>query len=78
MIQKIRKKPVVIEDIIWNNNFDEIYNFMDADNNYGIVGYEGEVLQVRTLEGIINAQIGDYIIKGVNLIFLNLLMKKLK
>ena len=62
---KFRKKPVVIEAIIWNNNFDEIFHFMDADNNLGIVGYEGDILQVRTLEGIHNAQIGDYIIKGV-------------
>jgi hypothetical protein len=60
-----RKKPVVIEAIVWNNNFEEIFNFMDADNNLGIVGYEGDILQVRTLEGIHNAQIGDYIIKGV-------------
>lgn len=62
---KFRKKPVEIEAIIWNNNFDEIFHFMDADNNLGIVGYEGDILQVRTLEGIMNAQIGDYIIKGV-------------
>jgi hypothetical protein len=62
---KFRKKPVEIEAIIWNNNFSEIFNFMDADNNLGIVGCDGDVLQIRTLEGIHNAQIGDYIIKGV-------------
>jgi len=62
---KFRKKPVEIEAIIWNNNFYEIFDFMDADNNLGIVGYEGDILQVRTLEGIMNAQIGDYIIRGV-------------
>jgi len=62
---KFRKKPVEIEAIIWNNNFYEIFDFMDADNNLGIVGYEGDILQVRTLEGIMNAQIGDYIIRCV-------------
>lgn len=62
---KFRKKPVEIEALVWNNNFDEIFHFMDADNNLGIVGFTGDVLQVRTLEGIMDAQPGDYIIKGV-------------
>ena len=62
---KFRKKPVEIEAVIWNNNFDEIFHFMDANNNLGIVGYRGDVLQVRTLEGVMDAQPGDYIIKGV-------------
>ena len=62
---KFRKKPVEIEALVWNNNFDEIFHFMDADNNRGIVGVTGDVLQVRTLEGIMDAQPGDYIIKGV-------------
>ena len=62
---KFRKKPVEIEALIWNNNFDEIFQFMDADNNLGIVGFTGDVLQIRTLEGIMDAQPGDYIIKGV-------------
>lgn len=62
---KFRKKPVEIEALVWNNNFDEIFHFMDADNNLGIVGFTGDVLQVRTLEGVMDAQPGDYIIKGV-------------
>jgi hypothetical protein len=65
---KYRKKPIEIEAIIWNNNFSEIFEFMGADDDYGIVGLkqnEEHILQIRTLEGIMNAQIGDYIIKGV-------------
>ena len=65
---KFRKKTVVIEAIIWNNNFDEIYKFMDADNNYGIVGIKNgnsDILQIRTLEGVMDANIGDYIIRDV-------------
>lgn len=62
---KYRKKPIVIEAIIWDNNFDEIFDFVNADNDLGVVGVQGNVLQIRTLEGIMDAQIGDYIIKGV-------------
>ena len=62
---KYRKKPVVIEAIIWNNNFDEMYDFFNADSDYGVLGVTGDVLQIRTLEGIMDAQLGDYIIKGV-------------
>ena len=65
MIQKFRKKPVEIEAVVWDNNFDEIFQFMDADNNLGIVGFTGDVLNIRTLEGIMDAQPGDYVIKGV-------------
>lgn len=69
MIQTYVKKPVEIQALVWNNNFNEMFLFMDADNNYGIVGMAGEkneILQVRTLEGIMDAQIGDYIIKNEN------------
>ena len=65
---KYKKKPVVIEAIIWNGNYDEVYEFMDADNNFGIVGLDKDdvnILQIRTLEGIMNAQLGDYIIRGI-------------
>ena len=65
MIQKFRKKPVEIEAIVWNDNFDELFQFMEGDKNYGIVGKNDNILQVRTLEGIMEAQPGDYIIKGV-------------
>jgi hypothetical protein len=65
---KFRKKPIEIEAIVWNNNFDEIFNFMEADNNYGIVGIKNsnsDILQIRTLEGVMDAQVGDYIIRGI-------------
>jgi hypothetical protein len=67
-MKQYRKKPVVIEAVIWNNNFDEMYEFMDADNHLGIVGMKSDnpnILQIRTLEGIMDAELGDYIIKGV-------------
>jgi hypothetical protein len=51
MIKKYRKKPVTIEAIQW-------------DDYESIV--IGEGLTIDTIEGIMKADIGDYIIKGVN------------
>ena len=68
---KFRKKPVVIEAIQWlgEKSFDELFKFTDADNNYGIVGMKdgkGDIAQIRTLEGVMDANPNDFIIKGVN------------
>lgn len=70
MIKKYRKKPVIIEAIQFEDNADcilAIHNFMgqettrinyeDADNPY---------IKIETLEGIMKASLGDYIIKGIN------------
>jgi len=70
---KYRKKPVVIEAIKWNGaNWNEICDFITLEDMHGRYedGYEGsnEHMQVviPTLEGDMIANIGDYIIKGVN------------
>jgi hypothetical protein len=67
---KFRKKPIIIEAMQWHGekSFDELYLFADADNNYGIVGMvdgKSNIATIRTLEGIMQAQPNDYIIKGV-------------
>ena len=60
---KFRKKPVVIEAVLWNGeNIDEIAAFMkwrnfEHDKRNGLI--------IRTLEGQHIATVGDYIIKGV-------------
>lgn len=69
-MKQYRKKPVVIEAIKWlgEKSFDELYEFTNADNDYGVVGMKdgrGDVAQIRTLEGVMDAQPGDFIIKGV-------------
>lgn len=61
MIKKYRKKPVIIEAIQWTGkNLSEIDNFMS-----GTVENKGATLVIHTLEGDMEASIGDYIIKGV-------------
>lgn len=67
---KYRKKPVIIEAIQFEDNSDriiEIHEFMGGDTIR--VNYEDKdnpYLKIETLEGIMKASVGDYIIKGVN------------
>ena len=62
MYKKYRKKPVIIEAIQWNGkNLSEIDNFMGR-----IVENKETILVIHTLEGDMEASIGDYIIKGLN------------
>jgi len=55
-----RKKPVVIEAIQFNGNFDEIEKFVGGDAEF-----RGSELIVATLEGPLHASPLDWIIKGV-------------
>lgn len=82
---KYRKKPVIIEAIQFEDNSDriiEIHEFMGGDTIR--VNYEDKdnpYLKIETLEGIMKASVGDYIIKGVSSIlasqiYLRKLMKE--
>lgn len=68
---RYRKKPVEIEAIQFNEkNFSEIYEFSSGKAQQGIA-YEGNIpietnyIDINTLEGVMTAVKGDYIIKGV-------------
>ena len=72
MIQKFRKKPVVIEAVQWNTkNYDEIVAFTDGKARYyewfqyNESGLNKEMLHISTLEGKMEVSKGDWIIKGV-------------
>jgi hypothetical protein len=58
---KFRKKPVVVEAIQWTGeNTDEVEHFLQG------FGYpQHRYVPIATLEGVMNADIGDWIIKGV-------------
>ena len=63
---KYRKKPVEIEAIQYigtDKNKIELYHFM---GNLTYYVDENEDLIIKTLEGNMKANIGDYIIKGVH------------
>ena len=61
-MKKYRKKPVVIEAVQWTgNNVDEVFTF----GNSRVTGIVDQKLAIHTLEGIMTADLGDYIIKGI-------------
>lgn len=61
---KYRKKPVEIEAIQWTgNNETEIAEFTRNGNRY--IEFEDDICRIETLEGIMTASKGDFIIKGV-------------
>lgn len=71
---KYRKKPVVIEAIQWNgkNNYEvEVFTgdktSLSVNSIYRPQGHlpEDYNLYINTLEGTMEVNIGDYIIKGV-------------
>ncbi len=77
---KYRKKPVVIEAVRWTaDNVDEVLEFIYADDRWklgvpddGNVGGPGightislGTLDIPTLEGVMTANPGDWIIRGV-------------
>ena len=64
MINKYRKKPVIVEAVVWTgNNIDEIKEL--AKNAVEHIIFVDNNLYIETLEGNMNASIGDYVIKGI-------------
>ena len=62
---KFRKKPVVIEAIQWTGfNTDEIDQFSKGFRRTRFADNMRD-LQIETLEGIMTANEGDWIIKGI-------------
>ena len=59
---KYRKKPVVIEAIEFDGrNYDELRAFVGNK----LAMNDGFTLSIKTLEGEMIANVGDYIIKGI-------------
>ena len=69
MQKKYRKKPVVIEAMPFYDNVEQIEALSNFINNQDIViSYKqpnNPKLLLKTLEGTMEASLGDYIIKGV-------------
>ena len=62
-MKKYRKKPVVIEAVRFNGRFEDVAGFMPRDT-FEFREYRKEI-EIKTLEGVITASAGDYIIKGI-------------
>ena len=64
---KFVKKKVVIEAVHWDGNkVSETPEWILEALNSGVLVYFGGKVQVRTLEGVMTASPGDYIIRGVD------------
>lgn len=67
---KYRKKPIIIEAIQFNDDAETLQNLSEfIDNQDLVVDYENKnnpKIKIKTLEGVMEASVGDYIIKGVN------------
>ena len=62
---KYRKKPVVVEAVQFNGT-DESAEWLLPQLISGEIGRSCNKLYIKTLEGVMEANVGDYIIKGVN------------
>jgi hypothetical protein len=61
MMRRYTKKPVEIEAVQWDgSNSVEMLSF--CESCYVITG---DSLKINTLEGVMSASVGDYVIKGV-------------
>ena len=59
---KYRKKPVIIEAIQWTGENElEIVNFVGES----LREIKNKIVKIDTLEGTMNASVGDWIIKGI-------------
>ena len=71
MAELYRKKPVVIEALLLTGNESELVEFLDrapATNGQGGYSREGDevyAVEIETLEGTMRADLGDWIIRGV-------------
>jgi hypothetical protein len=64
--KRYRKRPVVIEAIKWDGtNYDAVIAFLGKDHVERTMGPGIDALYINTLEGVMRADLGDWIIRGV-------------
>ena len=70
---KFRKKPVVIEAVLWTGkNWKEMNDYLPVNGKWWMkdgslwnMKDQFQPIMLETLEGVMQADIGDWIIKGV-------------
>jgi hypothetical protein len=64
VVKKYKKKPVVIEAVQFvGDNLNEVVDFVGRNNS---IFATKDFIDISTLEGVMRANLKDYIIKGVN------------
>jgi len=64
-VAKYRKKPVVIDAILFDGNLTSLGGLHYGEDIEVSQELTSDTVQIKTLEGIMTANPGDYIIKGV-------------
>jgi hypothetical protein len=62
---KYRKKPVVIEAVKWDGTTESANEIIKFAKPNAMWHYNHNHMTIHTLEGDMSAQVGDFIIKGV-------------
>lgn len=63
---KFKKKPIVIDAVRWNgHNVEEVGRFMYGEADINLDNPLEPDLLIHTIEGIMRANPGDWIIKGI-------------
>lgn len=64
---RYRKKPVVIEAFVWTGGPDQTEDpeWIIEKIESGDVTFEPGAMLIHTLEGVMRAGVGDYVIRGV-------------
>jgi len=63
---RVRKKPVEVEaEQFTNDNKDRAFNFVTCNCSPSLDDEGQSILKIQTLEGVMVANINDWIIKGV-------------
>lgn len=65
MIKKYQKKPVVIEAVQWDGTLESANEINEFTHDTVTMSPISKVIHIQTLEGIMTASVGDFIIKGV-------------
>jgi len=69
MVKKYRKKPVMIEAVLWDGTKESETEIRYFSDNKALPTFIGDNIPsyviIETLEGEMRASVGDYIIKGV-------------
>lgn len=63
---KYRKRPVVIDAVQWTGyNDTEVFRFFEQGNRSVVFERAVDILLIPTLEGVMTAKYGDWIIRGI-------------
>lgn len=62
---KYRKKPVIIEAVTWDGSQESAQEINQFNGGKFWVINDNRQMKIPTLEGIMLADVGDYIIKGI-------------